>query len=290
MSKRSGILLCYPFEEKRLLKWTPPYIVQPKLDGERCRAVYDECLGWQLISSELNIFNSVPHINSSLLFSNIPPSMELDGELYRHGLSFEEVHSRVSRTVNLHSDHTDIHYYVFDIVDSNLPQWQRIQILRNLEDMLCVGIRIVPSYLAEDLEGVLKSYDKILNDGYEGIIVRNIDAAYIRRRSLFVMKFKPKKDDFYEIVGFKQMIDKSGNPKEMLGALICKGDDNTEFSVGSGLTDEMRLRWWPEECAQTLIGRQVHVQYQHITPGKGVPRFPVLLEILDAPKFVNPLL
>ena len=42
MGKRTGIMLCYPFEEKRLNKWNPPYIIQPKLDGERCRAVYDE--------------------------------------------------------------------------------------------------------------------------------------------------------------------------------------------------------------------------------------------------------
>jgi len=34
--KRAGVQLCYPFEEKRLAKWEPPYIVQPKLDGERC--------------------------------------------------------------------------------------------------------------------------------------------------------------------------------------------------------------------------------------------------------------
>lgn len=290
MPKRSGIMLCYPFEEKRLLKWNPPYLVQPKLDGERCRATYDEFCGWQLISSELNTFSLMPHITSALLFSNIPTNMELDGELYRHGLSFEEVHSRVSRTVNIHSDYMDIQYHVFDIVDPNLPQWERLRILRSLEQMLSPAIKIVPSYVAEDLDGVMKAYDKILDQGYEGIIVRHLDAGYIRRRSIFVMKFKPKKDDYYTIVGFKQMKDKHGNLKEMLGALICKGDDGTEFSVGSGLKDEQRLKYWPAECATELIGKTAHVQYQHITPGKGVPRFPVLIDVVESDKFVNPLL
>ena len=41
-----GIMKCYPFEEKRLAEWNPPYICQPKYDGVRCRAirVYNETL------------------------------------------------------------------------------------------------------------------------------------------------------------------------------------------------------------------------------------------------------
>ena len=156
--------------------------------------------------------------------------------------------------------------------------------------MLSPVIKIVPSYVAEDLDGIMRAYDKILKKGYEGIIVRHMDAGYIRRRSIFGMKFKPKKSDHYTIVGFKQMKDKHGNLKEMLGALICKGNDGTEFSVGSGLNDEQRLKYWPAECATELLGKTAHVQYQHITPGKGVPRFPVLVEIQEPSSFVNPLL
>jgi ATP-dependent DNA ligase len=223
MTKRAGIMLCYPFEEKRLEKWAPPYIVQPKLDGERCRAVYDEDLGWQLVSSELNIFNSVPHINQALELSSLPHDIELDGELYVHGLPFESVHSIVGRTVNLHSRYQDMEYHIFDIVDPSLPQWERFKVLMALPEMR-PGLRKVPMRTAEDLEGILKAYDEFIELEYEGIIVRHIDAPYIRRRSTFVMKFKPKKEDYYEIVGFKQMVDKDGNPKEMLGALrvLCR--------------------------------------------------------------------
>jgi DNA ligase-1 len=290
MAKRIGIQLCYPFEESRLLKWAPPYIIQPKLDGERCRAVWDEVLGWQLISSELNIFNSIPHINQALSLSNIPHAVELDGELYRHGYSFEDVHSIASRTVNIHPEHDQLQYHIFDLVDEGLPQWERLRLLRKLEGSFRPGLQLVPMYVAEDLDGILRAYDRIVENGYEGIVVRHMDAGYVRRRSLFVMKFKPKKDDYYEIVGFKQMVDKEGNPKEMLGALICKGDDGTEFSVGSGLNDLLRVEWWPAEKAQELIGKRAHVEYQHITPGRGVPRFPVFVEVVEPESFVNPLL
>jgi DNA ligase-1 len=283
-------MLAYPFEEKRLTKWSPPYIVQPKLDGERCRCVFDEDLGWQLISSQLETFNSVPHIIQAIINSKIPLNVELDGELYIHGVPFEEIHSRVSRTVNPHWDYQSITYHVFDLVNQNLPQWERLRLLRRLEESFRPGLRIVEMRLAEDLEGVTRAYDEFVRLGYEGIIIRHVDAAYIRSRSIFVMKFKPKKEDTYKIVGFKQMIDKEGRPKSMLGSLICSGDDGTEFSVGSGLTDELRLKWWPEENAQTLVGKSIKVKYQHLTPGRGAPRFPVFIEVVESEKFVNPLL
>ena len=286
MGKRIGIQLCYPFEEKRLLKWKPPYIIQPKLDGKRCRAVYDQDLGWTLIGSELNLIISTPHIIQALVFSNINPTIELDGELYVHGMDFEEINSMVSRTVNFHPNSRSVSFNVFDIVDLNLPQWKRLRKLRSLSERFYPGIQMVPMYLAEDLEGVLKAYDTIVSKGYEGIVVRHTDAAYIRRRSIYAMKFKPKKSDVYTIVGFKQMVDKDGFPKPMLGALVCQAQDGEDtFSVGSGMTDEFRQEHWPEDRAESLIGQKLLVEYQHITNdcwGSRVPRFPVFKSVIKA--------
>jgi hypothetical protein len=56
---RTGIMLCYPFEEKRLNKWGNKFLLQPKLDGDRCRAIFDEYGKVKLLSSEENEFNSV---------------------------------------------------------------------------------------------------------------------------------------------------------------------------------------------------------------------------------------
>lgn len=294
MSKRSGILLCYPFEEKRLKKWSPPYIVQPKLDGERCRALHHPGLGWQLLSSERNIFTTVPHINFALENSLVPHHLELDGELYRHGLEFEEIHSRVSTIrKSLHPQFNEIQFHVFDVVKLNLPQWERLRRLSELSERFRPGLVKVVTKAAEDLDGVLRIYDEFISQGYEGIIVRHIDGPYVRRRSTFVMKFKPKKSDEYRIVGVKQMVDKDGNPKEMLGALICKAQDTDEqFSVGSGMDDSFRTENWPLEKALELVGKSALVEYQHITSGKGVPRFPVLVSITESeePQFFNPLI
>jgi ATP-dependent DNA ligase len=279
MTERKGIQLCYPFEEKRLTKWTPPFLVQPKLDGERCRAICDHGEIHLLSSSEQEIV-SVPHINEDLsrLFTN-SPRIELDGELYCHGLSFDEIQSRVSRTANYHPEYGDITYHVFDVVNSE-PQLERLYRLYDL----CLDsdyIRKVPSEATGTLDEVMEAYQKFISEGYEGIVIRDSYAPYIRRRSTQVMKFKPKKSDYYKIVGVGRMIDKNGEPKDMLGYLICESDGQI-FSVGSGMNDSFRKQFFPMKFASTcLVGKFVHVQYQHLTAGKGVPRFPVFVEIIN---------
>jgi len=273
---RTGIQLCYPFEEKRLAKWEPPYIVQPKLDGIRCRAVP---VGneYMLLSSEENTIFSVPHILKALK-SYAHTQFEFDGELYCHGMNFERICSMVNRTKNLHPEHEMMEFHVFDIVADRI-QSKRIG---DVVETIPYGrkpIRRVPFKLAYSLKDIMKIYDEYLSQDYEGIIVRHMYASYVRKRSTAVMKFKPKKEDVYEITGYNEEIDKAGNPKDRLGAIVCKGGcEGISFAAGSGFTDKQREELW--ETRESLIGKKVRVQYQHTTSG-GVPRFPVFKEVIS---------
>lgn len=264
---------CYPFEEKRLLKWKPPFIVQPKYDGVRCRAVPTETGGYLLLSSEENVIFSVPHINITL--NNLGLNAELDGELYCHGLSFEQIVSITSRTVNISKDYETIQFHVFDIVNDQ-PQMRRSLIIENLRDLSNV-IQIAPFWLCESLDDVMRTYDNIIKLGYEGIIVRHQMAPYERKRSTLVMKFKPKKEDEYKIVGFQEEISIEGKPKGTLGALICKSGDGQTFNVGTGFDADQRCEFWKQK--ESLVGMVALVKYQHLTDRK-VPRFPVFVEII----------
>jgi ATP-dependent DNA ligase len=277
---RKGIMLAYPFEEKRLLTWQPPWIVQPKLDGERCRALWNPLEeSWELLSSEENLITSVPHIVENLNHSDIPKDVELDGELYIHGTPFEEIHSIVGRTKSLSLDYLNMEYHVFDIIRLDKPQMERTVLLRRLP--LPNSIYRIPFELAHTPDQVQKIFDGFVESGYEGIIVRHVENYYKRARSTLMMKFKPKKEDIYQIIGFEQMVGIDGNLKPMLGSLICCGiDHESKFWVGSGMTDEFRLSHWPKENAQTLVGKMLRVKYQHTTKN-GVPRFPVFVEIID---------
>ncbi len=270
-----GIMKCVPFEEKRLAKWQPPYIVQPKYDGVRCRAVPTETSGYILLSSEENVIYSVPHLN--IIFNSLRLTAELDGELYCHGMSFEEIISITSRTVHLSSDYEKIQFHLFDIVNDQ-PQLRRQIIIENLRD-LSYHIQVAPFWLCENLDDVMRAYDKIINMGYEGIIVRHQFAPYERKRSNLVMKFKPKKEDNYEIIGYEEEVSIEGNPKNSLGALKCMSNDGNTFSVGTGYSRDVRDSLWT--IRKSLIGKTAKVKYQHITSGRQVPRFPVFVEVID---------
>ena len=282
MDKRSGIMLCYPFEERRLIEpkfdWSWPVIVQPKLDGERCRVVIrDNKI--TLLSSECNEFVSVPHINKyfSLFFGGGKPP-EFDGELYLHGLDFPEIHSIVSRKENIHEQSELMQLHIFDFV-SNLPQLTRTHQLDACGWLGSGPCKIVPSRIAFSMSEIMIAYDSFIDLGYEGIIIRHIRAPYVRKRSRFMLKFKPRKDDYYKIIGVNQAISIAGEPLSMIGAFQCQGSDGTPFKIGAGkLTHDERKNLWKDR--HTLIDNFAHVQYQNITSG-GVPRFGLCIDITD---------
>lgn len=271
-----GIMKCYPFEEKRLAKWAPPFIVQPKYDGVRCRAIPIESTGeFILLSSEENVIYSVPHINKAL--STLQLRAELDGELYCHKMKFEEIVSITSRTVNLHPNSPVMDFHIFDIVNP-LPQMKRTVMIENLRN-LHRSIKVAPFYVCENLDDIMKTYDSIINLGYEGIIVRHSMGAYERKRSTLVMKFKPKQEDEYEITGWQEEITISGQFKGRLGALTCNSGDGNTFNVGTGFTEGDRNSLWA--IREELKGKRIKVKYQHLTTGKKVPRFPVFVEVIE---------
>lgn len=282
--KRSGIMLCYPFEEERLVgtsrkAWNFwPVLTQPKLDGER--AIQLDVASPTLLSSEENPFWSVPHINEEL--ARLQPPFKLDGELYCHGMSFDEIHSIVSRTVNLHPDFAKIEYHVFDIADTpSLPNGKRTMLLKTwfAENVPETSpLKLVRTRVADNFNEVFEHYHEYLEQNYEGVIVRHPLGLYMERRSTQVMKFKPKKSDHYVVTGWREELSQTGEPKNSLGALECVGTADVKFFVGTGFTAEQRSKLWQNR--NELLGKTVHVQYQSTTKNQ-VPRFPVFVEVLS---------
>lgn len=271
-----GIMKAYPFSEERLLKWEPPFICQPKYDGVRCRAIRLENGNYILLSSEENLIFSVPHINESLNSSGL--NIELDGELYCHGMSFEEIVSITSRTVNLHENHKAIQFHCFDVV-MEADQLMRLKRVVEIGHLNIPNLITSPYWFANNLEDVMSIFDKIINKGYEGIIVRHYANIYERKRSTLIMKFKPKKEDIYVIRGFKEELSNEGTPKGQLGAIVCESGNGQTFNVGSGFTEDQRIDLWANR--DQLQGKQVRIAYQHLSSGRRVPRFPVFVEIVN---------
>lgn len=279
--KRRGIQLAYPLEERRLTEskfgWAGhfPVICQPKLNGERCRII---CRGHKdpiLLSSTEEIITSVPHISEIVRRKCL--HVELDGELYVHGMSFNDIHSIISRTVNLHEDHENMEFHIFDLIQKS-SQIERLLTLTENFNFSSHPLFKVDFDLAFSVEEIMFYYEKYVSAGYEGIIVRHKLSFYDPKHSRFMLKFKPKKSDVYKIIGYKQMKDKNKVPKNMLGALVLASNEGTIFSVGSGMSNPFRTENWPNP--DHLIEKYCRFNYQHMSPDQ-VPIFGTFVEILD---------
>lgn len=277
--KRTGIMLAYPFEERRLtdpkFKWKFPVLVQPKLDGERCRVV-EFGAGPTMLSSTEELITGVPHISEALEFVKVLgiELPELDGELYCHGKSFDDIHSIVSRKYEntRHEDFQSIEYHIFDVVTDS-PQIVRTTMLNGfINDVFkdCPFIHIVPSYVANNIEDIYYYYNLFIEMKYEGIIIRETSAPYVRKRSTFMLKFKEKRKDEYEIVRLIEANSAEGEPLGRVGSIECTCDGEV-FSVGAGhLTHEQREYYW--EFREHYPGGRCYVGYQNLTAGRKVPR------------------
>ncbi len=278
--EREGIMLCYPISERRIERLGhDTYCVQPKLNGDRARTVWFAELPYLVSSYGLEI-KHVPHINEAIR-DQIPPGIKLDGELYVHGMRLEDIHSIVSRKVNKHNDSIVIQYHVFDIQDESMIQLERSLKLRELD--------LKPPLFMVPTDTVRGTMDKLsdamvhwVNEGYEGSITRTWTNRYVEKRSIEVMKWKPKEEDAYRIIGVKEG---EGWARGMLGAFLVAGDDGTPFYVGTGalLTKAERQRLWKHK--DSLPGKLLLVRHEPMQTVKGIPKCATAHKLIEDTTF-----
>ena len=104
---------------------------------------------------------------------------------------------------------------------------------------------------------------KAVAGGYEGIMIKDLEADYECKRSVAWLKLKP----FIEVsLEIKDVEEGTGKNVGRLGALVCSGvDDGKEISVnvGSGFSDSDRNSYWLSR--DTLPGQIVEVRADAIT-------------------------
>ena len=111
---------------------------------------------------------------------------------------------------------------------------------------------------------ILKRYSTdAVAAGFEGIMIKSLDAPYECRRSTFWMKLKPTITVDLNIVGFEEG---TGRNAGRLGAIICEGVDNDRrinVNVGSGLSDANRDEYW--SARDQLLGDVIEVEADAVT-------------------------
>lgn len=223
----------------------------------------------------------------------------LDGELYV-GPTFQDTTSSVMR----HAGEPEFTFMVFD--DTTFAEKcydARLDLLSTRAFPPDAPIRLVTQTVIRCPAEVDQFMEKCLNDGYEGAMLRDPNAAYKFGRSTeregVLLKLKSFKDDEAKIIGFEELMineneaktDALGHTKRghskgnmvpggTLGALVVKHPTFGVFKIGTGigLTDAFRASVWKNRIS--YLGCWAKFKYQP-DGVKNKPRIPSLQGIRD---------
>ncbi len=158
------------------------------------------------------------------------------------------------------------------------------------------NLQVLEQKLIQNMEDLLRYEAKLLNLGYEGLILRAPHAPYKMGRSSmregYLLKLKRFTDAEFAVVGFEERMH-NGNEATTnelgrtarsshqanktgrgdLGALICQYGDTT-FNVGTGFDDAERVEIW--ENRDKYLGATAKVKF-FMVGMKDLPRHPVFL-------------
>ena len=247
-------------------------LLEPKLDGIRVITIVnmDNRTVTQYTRNG-KILENFGHITAAIEenIDLIGRSMVLDGEMVSS--SFQALMKQVHRKDNVQAD--DAVLMLFDILplsefqagESVMGQKRRSNLLKTMKPIFdkIGNIGVLPQ-VEVDLESYVgeiqfKEFNKqAIADGYEGIMIKEVDAVYECKRSVSWLKQKP----FIEVsLTVTSVEEGTGKNLGRLGALICEGTDDgktIQVNVGSGFTDDQRTDYWADKDA--LLGQVVEVR------------------------------
>ena len=247
-----------------------PCFVQKKLDGTRCVGIPQQ----GLFSRNRKSYPHMEHIVDEL--NKLPEHMVLDGELYSTELTFQEIVGLVKKNtlkVGEKEKQQKIQFHVYDLINE-MPYSQRYE---NLQDLFrqynFKHLVLVQTENCESEEKMIEMHTQYVENGYEGIMLRNKHGTYENNRSIHLQKYKEFFDMECKIVGYKE-----GEGAES-GCVIWICELNgKQFACRPRGTREEREVLFQEGDA--YMGKLLSVRYQEMTD-EGLLRFPVGLAIRD---------
>jgi len=250
-----------------------PIYSQPKLDGIRCIVKKDGM--WSRNGKSIV---SAPHVLIALksFFERFPDAI-LDGELYadKFANDFNAICSLVKKTkptlIDLAESEKNIQYWIYDwILPKNFSE-------RNDDITTYVinnnVIRRVSTHFVDTITHLNELYEKYINDGYEGQMVR-IDGPYENKRSKHLLKRKEFQDTEFKIL---DIVEGVGNKSGMAGHMVFRNHKDIEFH--SNIKGDREYLKELLKNKDEYIGKSATVKYFNLTPGDELPRFPYVTNI-----------
>lgn len=272
---------------------TFPKLVSPKLDGIRMATVDGKALTRSL--------KRIPNDYVANLVESTAASHMLDGELIVGPPNAGDVYSQTFSGVMSKAGTPRFVFYVFDDLSClDLPFWRRMEVLhRKLLDFPC-WIKVLPQTLVQRQEELDELYNKLVLEGYEGLMARNPDSLYKFGRCTVAsqdsLKVKPFTDMEAEVIDVYEAMenqneeftnelgytDRSSHAANKVGKGMAGGFTARDVATGvvfkcsaGRLTHAERVAIW--EGKETFQGKLI--TYRSFSVGvKDKPRHPRFLK------------
>ena len=241
-----------------------------KLDGFRYKIVKQ--------GDNINIYTSSGKLDNNLVEiieeAKLLPDGVYDGEVIAHG-EFENSTARFNATTKIlgkDGEKRGVDFIAFDYIEDidaffnyeeyKIERWKRFSNLYDILNSLDLTyIQLAPVYhnnvkvTKELIDNIYKTYEKIIAQGEEGLVIDIADASYVRSKGTSMFKMKPEISGDFKVI---DVIEGKGKDAGRLGAFVIEYKDNT-VHVGSGLTDSIREEVWANP--DKYIGKLIEVVY-----------------------------
>ena len=265
-----------------------PVGIEPKYDGMRAIIVVNNGVG----AAYSRGGHELPNVQfiADYIAERVQVPCFVDGELF--GTIWNDTLKYVKTTKNLTPDkevylHNNVKFYAFDIMTLDdfyagtceLAYRDRRRFLIEWHEKFIGSdgpVQLVPLHYARSFEEIDVLYDKLLFEGYEGVMVKQLSAPYKGKRTEGWLKYKPFVSIDCVIVDTLPGRENT-RLEETLGKFTVQFEDE-QFNVGSGFSDEQRDEFWA--IRDELLGRYVEVKVNKDF-GKKVSKvnFPVFMRM-----------
>lgn len=240
-----------------------------------------------------NFGHIIAEIEAVIKDHPVPYPLVLDGEVM--SANFQDLMKQVHRKDNVAANDAVLHLFdtvPLDCFQNGLwdkPQSYRSELTKNWVEENASVLQHVQALDWETVdldtpEGLMRFRElnrAAVDGGYEGVMIKDVDAPYQCKRSHAWLKAKPFIEVSLCVIGVEEG---TGRNIGRLGALVCSGtDDGKEITVnvGSGFSDADRDSFWSSHVEMdNLIGQVVEVRADAVTQnqdGSYSLRFPRFL-------------
>lgn len=256
------------------------YYITEKLDGNRCIAYYEDNK-WNFVSRNgkpIKVDFSMQGLDTFNIYDGeilSPEQVELSEKILsdvlnnRTGTKINTNFNTTSGIINSKYVNKHLIYNIFDIINTSATyetrrKWLNVYCLRGTGD----DIRILPILNITNNKDVIdRTLDLVVNRGGEGVMLNSGTALYEQKRTKSILKYKPNYTIDMTVIDIQ---DGTGKYEGQVGSLLCeaitKSGDVYKCSVGSGLSDEQRLKWTLHP--ESILGKIIEVDYFSLSQNK----------------------